>query len=623
MKKNPKNKIFAILSGFVLLAAGLVFGVAVGNQEKFPPDIPPNNPTSEEATADAAPDQFIVKFKSAVSQTEKNNIISREKTTLKKEIGKISTDVLKTPAGKNSHEMVSTFRQQYGDKIEFAELDIKATPSFTPNDPEYSKQWALPKIEAPAGWDITRGSNSVTIAVLDTGVNINHSDLKNKLVAGWNVVDNNTDLTDLNGHGTMMMGIAGAQTNNTLGIAGVGIEPKIMMIRICNNAEGWAYYSDMAEAIIYGADHGVKVESISFGGSSPSVAVQNAIDYAYSKGTFVTAAAGNSGSSSPGYPAASNHVVAVGATDANDQKASWSNWGSWVDVTAPGVSIQTTNRSGGYSVVSGTSPATPHVAGIAALLLSRSPSLTPSQIESTIELNSNDLGSTGKDDIFGWGRINLRKAVAAVGSPAPTPTPAPPQSGGIAGKALKASDSTPIVSAKIVALQGGKTIAQASTLSNGTYQLNNLAAGTYDVSASASNFQSEIKKGITVTQNVMTNGVDFKLQDIVGTGTVSGRIFDERKKPVYRAKVTLKLLSTPRRKNLGSEKNIWTDRDGNFSYKNVEAGVYLLIASNRARFAFKEIGVTSSSNSYVNLTLQKRNILKWVKSILAKYRLSR
>ena len=634
MKKKTISRIYLYIGGFILLVAGIAFGVGVGKQEDFPPELPPNNPTSEEANVDAAMDHILVKFKPTTSETERNNIISKENGSKKKQINKISTDVVNTPPGKNSHQMVAAFRDQYADKIEFAELDIKATPLLTPNDPEYSKQWALPKIEAPAGWDITKGLNTTTIAVLDTGVNINHPDLKNKLVPGWNVVDNNTDLTDLNGHGTMMMGIAGAQTNNALGIAGVGIEPKIMMVRICNNADGWAYYSDMAEAIIYAADKGVKVESISFGGSGASSTVQTAIDYAYSKGTFVTASAGNSGSNAPSYPAACNHVVAVGATDSNDQKASWSNWGSWVDVTAPGVAIQTTTSGGGYSTCSGTSPATPHVAGIAALLLARDGNLSPDKLENTIEQNSNDLGSAGKDDIFGWGRINLRRAVAAVGSPAPTPTPAPgptatpvptptpPKLGSIAGKVMKASNSVPIVGAKIVALQGGKTISQALSLSNGTYQLNGLGVGTYDISASANGFQGEVKKGINVTQNTVTPDVNFKLQEIVGVGSVTGRIYASNNKPIYRARVMLKLLASSRRKNLGSGKITWTDRNGGFSYKNVEAGTYLLAVSSQARFAYKEIAVGNNTNTNVNLVVQKRNILKWVKSVLIKYRLN-
>lgn len=613
MKKSRRG-LWTTIIVLAALIPGLVLGYFVGIQEDFPSRT--DNPSSEEESVPAAKDQFIVKYKEGVSQTEQTQIEQKTKAKEKEKIAALGTKVLKTPLGKDSHEMVAEFRQNYADKIEYAELNGIVEPLMAPNDPGYKNQWALPKIEAPAGWDISQGSNSVTIAVLDTGVNVNHEDLKNKIVPGYNVVDNNTDLTDLHGHGTMMMGIAGAQTNNSVGIAGVGIEPKIMMVRICNNAEGWAYWSDMAEAITYAADHNVKIVSISFGGSSPSSTVQNAIDYAYSKGVFIAASAGNSGSSTPSYPAASNHVVAVGATDSADQKASWSNWGSWVDVTSPGVSIYTSNKDGGYSYCSGTSPATPHVAAIGGLLLSINSALSPDQIETYVEKNSDDLGSSGKDDVYGYGRVNLRKALAAL-APPPAPVP-PPQYGSITGKVTNSEGGAAIVGVKVSALQSGKIIAGASSAADGAYGLINLAAGAYDISVTASGFQSAVQTGITVTAGKTTADVNFSLKPAAEKGSISGKVLDWRNKPAVRARVMLKMISTPRRQNLRGLKIAWTNKQGQFEFRDLPEGTYLLLADYRAQFAVKEIKILNGDNLSVTLKLSRPNYLRWFKSIFSR-----
>ena len=637
MERHKGSKVLmwaGLVSCFLLVA---VFSYAVGSQEEFPPKEVINNPSTAEVSVPAKADPpaeegtIVVKFKATTPDSEQQKIEATAEVKVDKNIEGLDTKVLETKVGEDNHQMLSEFRQEYGDKIEYAELNGRIDPLYVPNDPEYPTQWGLPKIQAPAGWDKTKGSNSVTIAVLDTGVNSTHPDLANKVVTGYNPVDNNTDLTDLNGHGTLMMGIAGAQTGNALGIAGVGIEPKIMMIRISNNAYGWAYWSDMAEGIIWAADHGAKVLSISFGGTSPSATIQSAVDYAYSKGVFIAASAGNSNSSTQSYPAACNHVVAVGATDAIDQKASFSNYGPWVDVTSPGVAIKSTNMAGSYSSVSGTSPACPFVAGLASLILSQNSGLSPDQVESVIEGNTDDLGTPGRDDIFGWGRINANKALSVN-----APTPPPLEYGNIAGKVTNAEDGSPLIGAKISALKDGKEVLNATTTADGSYRLVSLVAGSYTLIVNMDGFSSITKTGVLVTAGKTTEGTDFALQPNVEKGTISGTVYRQSygwkrtgwkwylvkiNLPRSNTKVTVRMLSTPRR--LSTIKNTIvtrTNSKGRYSVGNLPAGTYLVTASYFASYAYKQVSLGAGENKIVNLILSHTNWPQWVKVQLARQR---
>lgn len=617
-KSSRFKKIIWILVAFSVLILGSSLGYVIGSQEDFPEEISADNPSSEEAAAPSASDHIIVKFKDGVSNSEENQIKSDTQTTEIKTIDKVDAQILDVPDSENSHKAVLEFRNEFADKIDYAELDAQISPSMVPNDTNFNKQWGLPKINAPSGWDITQGSSSVKIAVLDTGVNVNHPDLINKLAPGWNVVDNNNDVTDLNGHGTLMMGIAGGQTNNNIGIAGLGIEPKIMMVRISNNAYGWAYSSDMAEAIIYAADNGAKVISISFGGTSASTTVRNAVNYAVSKGVFITAAAGNSGSSQVNYPAAYDNVVAVGATDSNDQKASWSNFGPWVDVTSPGVSIYSTNENGGYSYSSGTSPATPFVAGLAALMLSKNPNLTPLQVENYIESFSDDLGSNGRDDIFGYGRINAVKTLSAVTNQSPPVA----QVGSIAGKVTNANDHSTITGAKVYVLQNGVTKGTINTISDGSYIAKNLTEGFYEMIVSATGYVSTFEKNIYVQAGKVTENQNFALQSNNKNGFISGKVIDYKGRPVKKALVMMQLVSSPRKDVSTLKKSVYTTKSGRFSFNDLPEGTYYIRTVNYARFASAEIKVYPESTTYVNLKLSKSQYWKqanfWIKKFFKK-----
>jgi subtilisin family serine protease len=179
------------------------------------------------------------------------------------------------------------------------------------------------------------------------------------------------------------------------------------------NASSVAYYSSIAKGITYAADRGVRIINISITGTTSSSTLQSAVNYAWSKNAVVFAAAGNANTTAPGYPAACDKVIAVGATDSTDLRASYSNYGSWIDVVAPGTSILTTLRGGGYGTASGTSFASPITAGVGALMLSVRPDLTPTQLTDLIKGSARDLGTAGFDIQFGSGRLDANRAVVA------------------------------------------------------------------------------------------------------------------------------------------------------------------------------------------------------------------
>jgi len=361
-------------------------------------------------------DELLLKFKEGVSAEDEQEIIKNSNIKVKKEIAKIKVKVISVP--EQALEAVAKALSN-NPKVEFVENNYIAQITLIPNDPEYSKQWHLPKISAPNGWNINTGSKDVIIAIADTGVDLNHVDLATKLVTGYNFYDNNTDVTDINGHGTKVSGSAAAISNNGIGVTGVNWQSSIMPVKI-GSPTGTVYFSDAAEGTIYAVDHGAKVINFSFGGSSYSTTLQNAVNYAWSKGAVIIASAGNHGTDAPLYPAALDNVVAVGATDSADRLTSFSAYGSWVDVVAPGQFIYSTINGGGYGSVSGTSFSSPITAGLAALIFAANPDLKNSDVVNLIKNNTDDLGEAGFDTYYAWGRINVDKTVAAATSVTPS-----------------------------------------------------------------------------------------------------------------------------------------------------------------------------------------------------------
>ena len=336
--------------------------------------------------------------------------------------------------------------------VEWAEPNYTFGLDMVPNDPDYaSRQSAyLGRLDMPTAWDFTTGQPGVVIAIVDTGVDLTHEDLYKGIwinpgeipdngvdddgngfvddVNGWNFPDGNNHIYDDYGHGTHVSGIAAARINNGTGIAGMAGNATIMPVDVFP-PNGYGTYEDLIRAVVYATDNGANVINLSLGATSYSRGEEAAMDYAWSHGVVVVAAAGNTGRNTAHYPAAHAHTIAAAATDAYDHLAGFSTRGDFVDVAAPGVSVWSTYRGNRYGSMSGTSMAAPHVSGLAALILSLNPNLSPDEVRALIDANADDLGTPGKDIEFGYGRINAGRTLAAVPTgttPLPTPTPQPP-----------------------------------------------------------------------------------------------------------------------------------------------------------------------------------------------------
>jgi thermitase len=286
-------------------------------------------------------------------------------------------------------------------------------PPVYPNDPYYGSQWGLTRVRAPEAWALSTGQG-VLIAVLDTGTDYTHPDLSGKVRTDIDrdFVNNDDDAMDNNGHGTHVSGIAAAATNNSRGVAGMGWDASILPLKVLDSG-GNGRTDQLISAIYYAADHGARVINMSLGGPYSCLSdLQAAVDYAYSRGVLLVAAAGNWPyiAQSP-FPANCAHVLGVAATTSSDSRAWFSNYGDHVSVAAPGEDIYSTLRYGGYGDMDGTSMATPFVAGLAALVYARFPTYTPGQAASAILDNAQDLGSTGWDPDYGCGRIDAFRAL--------------------------------------------------------------------------------------------------------------------------------------------------------------------------------------------------------------------
>lgn len=371
------------------------------------------------ATEKWAKGRILVQPRPGVDDKHLEQILSAHGGRSTSKIEAINVHIVELPEHANEKAIAALLA--HNPHLKFAEVDGAIEMQQTTDDPYFGNQWHLSKIGAPAAWDMATGSG-ITIAILDGGVNGAHPDLASRMVPGWNFYDNNSNTSDTTGHGTKVAGTAAAIGNNTLGVAGAAWSAKIMPMRISDPNGSLTYYSIVANSITWAADHGARVANISFVVSHVAT-IQSAAQYMQNKGGVVVSSAGNQGVLQSGTN--SSTMLTVAATDQNDARASWSNYGPIVDVTAPGVGIYTTTSSGGYAAVNGTSFSSPLTAGVVALMLSANPSLQPSQVESLLKSTAVDLGAVGRDDYYGSGRINAAAAVAAAKNAAMSDTQAP------------------------------------------------------------------------------------------------------------------------------------------------------------------------------------------------------
>ena len=301
--------------------------------------------------------------------------------------GKIVRLQIGKPDADNQEERVARLLMETG-AVNFAEPDYEIPPSFIPSDSYFAQQWHHPKIGSESAWDITQGSSSVFVAICDGGFDVTHPDLADRFqLPGYHTVKNLNLVENTNEHGTITSGALAATGNNGYGVAGVAWKIKILPIQISDRADGSSTYSDVIECITYAKNFGVKVISISYDYLYASSAVSEAALAVKNAGGLVIVAAGNSGADISSWGPSANLIVA-GATDRNDNRSSFSNYGTPVDLFAPGEDILTTFPGNRYLATGGTSMSAPLVAGTAALLFSAQPSLTSSQAENLLLENS-------------------------------------------------------------------------------------------------------------------------------------------------------------------------------------------------------------------------------------------
>lgn len=391
--------------------------------------------------AQYAADQVLIKFKSGITHQQVLSALSFYRVKPLRQIPEIDVFQVQIPSDLTVEEMLSLLKRN--PDVEYAEPNYKTHILATPNDTLFQYQYALHNtgqtigsvpgspqgknladINAPEAWEESKGNQDIVIAVLDSGVDFDHTDLSDKMISrGRDFVNDDMDATDDYYHGTFISGIIAADTNNKEGIAGVSWNCKILPIKVIDN-NGTGLYTWMIEAITWAADQGVDIINMSIGGDAPSDALKNALEYAYQKGVFITAAAGND-TGPVIYPAAyDDYVLAVAATDYNDNRTTWSNFGSQIDVAAPGERIlscvPTWYPGQGflpYLYGSGTSASVSHVSGLAALIKSIKPWLSPKDIMNIIRYTADDINQNehpGSDEYIGYGRINMEKALVPV-----------------------------------------------------------------------------------------------------------------------------------------------------------------------------------------------------------------
>jgi thermitase len=460
--------------------------VAVLLVSSFPAIVFAAPPADRAAAQDCQSGQILVKFKAGASLSEMAQIHRQLGGRVKETISGIGVQAVTVPRGQ---EMAKAKAYSSDARVAYAEPDYVAQAVGTPDDPYLGLQWGLTKVGAAQAWDVTTGSPAINIAILDTGVDLDHSDLANKIVSEINLT-NFGSADDVYGHGTHVAGIAAAITDNGIGVAGLGYSATIMDVKVLDD-NGMGAYSWIVSGITWAADNGADIINMSLGGSFASSAMEDAVNYAWSKGVVVVAAAGNNGDSTPMYPAYYTNCIAVAATDASDALASFSNFGDWVDVAAPGVSIYSTLKDNGYGYMSGTSMASPYVAGLAALVFTtvsdtNGDGRLNDEVRSQIEATCDNIGVGG----IGSGRINAYLAV---------------QTGTVTGTATGiVTDSTsgmPIAGATV-----SDGVRVSVTDAGGQYVITSIPQGIYSLTASASGYSGSSQViSIAAEQTVTAN----------------------------------------------------------------------------------------------------------------------
>ncbi|WP_246066930.1 S8 family peptidase [Paenibacillus koleovorans] len=373
-------------------------------------DVKVDHPEDNEGTSHYHVNQVVVKFNTDPSEADLN--------TIRTEIGavdvrKLGYTYIFQSSSMEAKQLMAYFKKWDVLYVEphFLYMTNDTVSAAEPNDVLYKKyQWNLPAINTLPGWTINKGNTDVIVAVIDTGVDLTHSDLKSQLLEGYNVVTVGTPPQDDVGHGSHVAGVISALVNNSEGVAGMTWFNKILPVKVLDSTGAGSTYA-VAQGIIWATDHGAKVINMSLGNYAEAKFLHDAVKYAYDRDVVLIAASGNDNTDRPGYPAAYPEVFAVAATDSNKQKASFSNYGDYIDVAAPGVNIASTYPHNQYAALSGTSMASPHVTALAALIRSVNPLLKNTEVMDIMRRSASDLGTQGKDNYFGYGQIDVARAL--------------------------------------------------------------------------------------------------------------------------------------------------------------------------------------------------------------------
>lgn len=343
-----------------------------------------------------------------IVQVKGHNVTHTSKEMLVKKMNTSSSIyTLEVPTGKTMKDYIRELKEQ--PEIVRVEPDYRLTHFYTPNDSELYLQSHHENIETEKAWNKTKGSSDVIVALIDDGIDLYHEDLEENIISPYDIVEGSDETIPLGEHGTHVAGIIAGEIDNYSGGAGIAPKTKIMPLNVFEG-DG-AYSSDVIEAIYHAVEHDADIINMSLGSYNYSWLYQEAIDYAHDAGLVIVAAAGNEETDEPAYPASYDHVVSVASTTPWDSPSYFSNYGPTIDVSAPGSYIYSTLPYDKYGEMSGTSMASPVVAGIAALIKANEPNLTGDQIVKRLIETADDLGEKGKDDDYGYGRVNAAKAV--------------------------------------------------------------------------------------------------------------------------------------------------------------------------------------------------------------------
>ena len=376
------------------------------------------------------PGELLIKFKVGVSQKAASSIHSQLGISEVREGFKGWYQIITVVIGKEKELARSYLKRS---EVEYAEPNYYRSFNSIPNDEFYHLQWNFPLINLPDAWDLSTGSG-VTVAVVDSGVNPFGFDSfgrfsVNRILPGHNAIWRLPGGIDFNGHGTHVAGTIGQETNNTEGVAGIAYHAKILPVKVMSFL-GFGLDSWIIRGIRWAADNGADIINLSIGGGGHSKALEDAVDYAYEKGVTLVAASGNDGTDEVDYPAAFENCIAVGAIRYDKEKTDYSNYGEDLDLVAPGGDLtvdqngddngdgiyQETFRFLGigwdYRYFTGTSMASPHVAGVAALIKSLHPEYGPDEIRQVLQDTAEDLGNPGWDERYGYGLVDAYAAVS-------------------------------------------------------------------------------------------------------------------------------------------------------------------------------------------------------------------